>query len=63
MSSKRQKQEKISVGLYPDVLKMIDDEAERQNRSRSNMLDVIVRKYFNIKTEEESMTPKRPLAR
>ena len=43
MSKKKQKQEKVSVGFYPDVLKMIDKEAKRQRRSRSNMLDVIVR--------------------
>ena len=59
MSEKKQKQEKISVGLYPDILKRIDDEAERQHRSRSNMLDVILRKYFNIEIEE-SPTSQRP---
>jgi len=48
MSDKKVKQEKVSIGLYPDILKMIDDEAERQRRSRSNMLDLIVRKYFNL---------------
>ena len=53
MSKKKQKQEKVSVGFYPDVLKMIDHEAERQRRSRSNMLDVIVRKYFSFNVEEK----------
>ncbi len=62
MLNKRQKQEKVSVGLYPDVLKMVDDEAERQKRSRSNMLDVIIREYFRPKIEEETKAPK-PLAR
>jgi len=56
MSNKKQKQEKVSIGLYPDILRMIDDEAERQNRSRSNMLDVIVRRYFNLEIEEKSST-------
>jgi len=32
---------------------MVDDEAERQRRSRSNMLDVILRKYFNVDIEEK----------
>ena len=62
MSKKRHKQEKISVGLYPDILNMIDEEAERQNRSRSNMIDVIVRKYFKLEVEEET-SPSKPLAR
>ena len=62
MSKKRQKQEKVSIGFYPDVLKMIDNEAKRQHRSRSNMLDVIVRKYFKLQIEEE-MKPTMPLAR
>jgi len=52
MSKNRQKQEKVSVGFYPDVLKMIDAEAERQRRSRSNMLDLIVRKYFNLEDKK-----------
>jgi len=62
MSKKGQKQEKVSIGLYPDVLKMIDKEAEKQRRSRSNMLDIIVRKYFKLEVEEET-SPSRPLAR
>ena len=62
MLKKRQKQEKVSVGFYPDILKMIDDEAKRQRRSRSNMLDIIVRKYFNLEVEEKEATS-RPLAR
>ena len=62
MSKKKQKQEKVSVGFYPDVLKMIDKEAERQRRSRSNMLDIIVRRYFNMECEE-STTVSKPLAR
>ena len=62
MSKKRQKQEKVSIGFYPDVLKMIDNEAERQHRSRSNMLDVIVRKYFYLDFDEKAV-PQRPLAR
>jgi len=62
MLKKSQKQEKVSVGFYPDVLRMIDDEAERQRRSRSNMLDVIVRKYFKLDVEEK-IVPQKPLAR
>jgi len=61
MSKKKQKQEKVSVGFYPDVLKMIDKEAERQRRSRSNMLDIIVRRYFNMEYEERT-TVSKPLA-
>jgi len=62
MSKKRHKQEKISVGLYPDILNMIDEEAERQRRSRSNMLDIIVRKYFDMVVEDK-MVSSRPLAK
>ena len=62
MSKKGQKQEKVSVGFYPDVLKMIDEEAEIQHRSRSNMLDIIVRKYFDFVLEKKETSP-RPIAR
>jgi len=62
MLRKRQKQEKVSVGFYPDVLKIIDEEAKRQRRSRSNMLDVIVRRYFNLDIEAKKIS-QRPLAR
>ena len=62
MSEKKQKQEKISIGIYPDILQMIDELANKEHRSRSNMLDVIVREYFRPKIEEEPKIPK-PLAR
>jgi len=62
MSDSKKKQEKVSVGLYPDILKMVDDEAERQRRSRSNMLDIILRKYFNLEVDEKP-TALRPLVR
>jgi metal-responsive CopG/Arc/MetJ family transcriptional regulator len=55
MSKKRQKQEKISIGIYPDILRIIDEETERQHRSRSNMLDVIVRKYFSLDIEKKAV--------
>ena len=54
MSKKKQKQEKVTIGLYPDVLQRIDEETDKQNRSRSNMIDVIVRKYFKLEVEEET---------
>ena len=62
MLKKKQKQEKVSIGLYPDVLQRIDEEAGKQNRSRSNMIDVIMRKYFKLEVEEETRSP-RPIAR
>lgn len=62
MSERKQVKEKVSIGFYPDILDMIDEEAENQHRSRSNMLDVIVRRYFNLRNEEK-MTPTRPLAK
>ena len=46
MSERKQVKEKVSIGFYPDILDMIDEEAENQHRSRSNMLDVIVRRYL-----------------
>jgi len=52
MPKNREKQVKKSIGFYPDILKIIDEEAKRQRRSRSNMLDVIVRKYFSLDVEE-----------
>ena len=62
MLQNKEKQVKKSIGFYPDILQRIDEEAERQHRSRSNMIDVILREHFNIKIEEETRTP-RPLAR
>ena len=62
MSDKKLKQEKISIGIYPDVLKMVDELANKEHRSRSNMFDIIVRSYFRPKIEEETRVP-RPLAR
>jgi len=52
MTRKKQKKEKVSVCFYPDVIQLIDKEAERQHRSRSNMLEVIVKKYFNRNREK-----------
>jgi hypothetical protein len=62
MLNNKQKQEKKSIGFYPDVLRFIDEEAKRQHRSRSNMLDIILRKYFNLESREET-TPSRPIAK
>ena len=62
MSKNRDKQVKKSIGFYPEILKRIDEEAQKQNRSRSNMLDVILREYFKLEVEEGTRTS-RPLAR
>jgi len=38
----RKRDEKISISISPDVLKMVEQEAARENRSRSNYIETIL---------------------
>jgi len=49
--------EKISISLHRDVLERVDDMGETENRKRSNVIETILRDYFDLGHK------KRPLAR
>jgi metal-responsive CopG/Arc/MetJ family transcriptional regulator len=57
-----ERKERVSIALYPTTLKLVDDEASRQNRSRSNLIENIIQRHFRKKTENVGR-PSRPLAR
>jgi metal-responsive CopG/Arc/MetJ family transcriptional regulator len=50
--------EKISISLHRDVLERVDDMGETENRKRSNVIETILRDYFDLGSRK-----KRPLAR
>ena len=56
-----EKKERVSISLYPSTLKLVSEEANKQNRSRSNLIEIILRQYFRIDRDEEKST--KPLAR
>jgi metal-responsive CopG/Arc/MetJ family transcriptional regulator len=39
----RKRNEKISISISPEVLKVVEQEAARENRSRSNYIETILR--------------------
>jgi len=57
-----ERKERVSIALYPTTLKLVDDEATRQNRSRSNLIEIIIKRHFGIDTKDDEKHP-RPLAR
>jgi len=46
---RREKKIQVSIALYPSTLRLIDVEAKRQDRSRSNLIDHIIREYLKEK--------------
>jgi len=48
-----ERKERVSIALYPRTLKLIDDEATRQKRSRSNLIEIIIQRHFDIELETE----------
>jgi len=40
--------QKISISLKPDVLEKINEIMEAENRNRSNAIDTILRKHFQL---------------
>ena len=46
---RREKKIQVSIALYPSTLKLLDFEARRQDRSRSGLIEHILREYFKEK--------------
>ena len=38
--------ERISISINPEILELVEMEATRQNRSRSNYIETILRKHL-----------------
>lgn len=51
-----ERKEKISVALYPSTIRLLDDACGREVRSRSNLIEVILRKYLPKMMEGSSET-------
>ncbi|RLI33086.1 hypothetical protein DRO56_02445 [Candidatus Bathyarchaeota archaeon] len=43
---RREKKIQVSIALYPSTLKLLDFEASRQDRSRSGLIEHIIREYL-----------------
>ena len=41
-----QRNERISISINPEILQLVEMEATRQNRSRSNYIETILRKHL-----------------
>ena len=50
---RREKKIQVSIALYPSTLKLLDFEASRQDRSRSSLIEHIIREYL----KERLLTP------
>jgi len=46
---RREKKVQVSIALYPSTLKLLDFEASRQDRSRSGLIEHIIREYLREK--------------
>ena len=57
-----ERKERVSISLYPSTLRLLNEEANKQNRSRSNLIETIIQKYFGLTTEDEGRVS-GPLAR
>jgi len=55
------RKERVSISLYPLTLKLINEEAAKQNRSRSNLIETILKRHLGINEHEEKTH--RPIAR
>ena len=47
--------QRISVALSPETIRLIDEACKREHRSRSNMIEVILRRYFGVEEEIRSI--------
>ncbi|HDJ21933.1 MAG TPA: ribbon-helix-helix protein, CopG family [Candidatus Bathyarchaeota archaeon] len=43
----RRRNERISISISPEVLEVVELEASRQNRSRSNLIETILRQHLD----------------
>ena len=55
------RKERVSISLYPLTLKLINEEAAKQNRSRSNLIETILKRHLGIDERTEKIH--RPIAR
>ena len=51
--------EKISISLHKDVLLKINEITEKENRKRSNVIETILREYFDIYNRKKKPFAKR----
>ena len=58
-----ERKERISISLYPSTLRLVNTEASRQNRSRSNLIETIIQTYFDIENGRYSHEKSKLLAR
>ena len=42
------KSDRISIYISKEVLSKVEEMGEEENRSRSNVIETILRKYFNV---------------
>ena len=57
-----ERKERISISLYPSTLRLVNTEANKQNRSRSNLIETIIQTYYGMESKVNKRTSK-PLAR
>jgi len=50
--------EKISISLHKDVLRRVEEISENENRKRSNVIEAVLREYFDLNNRKQ-----RPMAR
>lgn len=48
-----ERKEKISVALYPSTIRLLDEACRRESRSRSNLIEVILRRRLPKMMEED----------
>ena len=52
-----ERKERVSISLFPSTLKLVNNEASKQNRSKSNLIETILQSYFGIEDDiEERMS-------
>lgn len=59
MVKRRGPKERISIGLYPDLIRLLDEACEREGRSRSNYIGRVLEEHFT-RLREEEQKPLRP---
>ena len=57
-----ERKDRVSISLFPSTLKLVNDEASKQNRSRSNLIETILQSYFGIEAELDKRMSE-PMAR
>jgi hypothetical protein len=52
----KKRNEKISVSISPEILKIVEQEAAKENRSRSNYIETILRSHLKDAAETRRYT-------